>query len=104
MDMQSQYSSTITAIKIENFKSIEGPARIELRDLVLLFGPNSSGKSAIVDAVMLARKLCLWDLPQPAGVKHPWRSANFSDNKNLITRCWRTEGVPTRPWCVVKAS
>ncbi len=38
----------ITAITIQNFKGIKGPARIELKPITLLFGPNSSGKSTVV--------------------------------------------------------
>lgn len=42
---------SITAITIENFKGIENPVRIELKPTTLLFGPNSAGKSTIVQAL-----------------------------------------------------
>jgi len=47
----------ITAITIENFKGIRGPVRIELRPITLLFGPNSSGKSTIIQALHYAHEI-----------------------------------------------
>ncbi|MBW7863663.1 MAG: DUF3696 domain-containing protein [Candidatus Hydrogenedentes bacterium] len=44
----------ITAITLENFKSIGAPVRIPLRDITLLFGPNSAGKSTIIHAIQYA--------------------------------------------------
>ncbi|PKN30962.1 MAG: hypothetical protein CVU64_01010 [Deltaproteobacteria bacterium HGW-Deltaproteobacteria-21] len=44
----------ITAITIENFKGIRDPISIKLRPITLLFGPNSSGKSTIVQALHYA--------------------------------------------------
>jgi len=48
---------TITAITIENFKGIREPVRIELKPITLLFGPNSAGKSTIVQALHYAREI-----------------------------------------------
>lgn len=45
----------ITAIELENFKSIERRTRIDLKPITLLFGPNSAGKSTIFDALELLR-------------------------------------------------
>jgi hypothetical protein len=47
----------ITAITIENFKGIRRPIRIELKPITLLFGPNSAGKSTIVQALHYAREI-----------------------------------------------
>lgn len=41
----------ITAITIENFKGIKSPVRVEFKPITLLFGPNSAGKSTIVQAL-----------------------------------------------------
>ena len=41
----------IKAITIENFKGISEPVRVEFKPLTLLFGPNSSGKSTIIQAL-----------------------------------------------------
>ena len=47
----------ITAITIENFKGIRDPITIELKPITLLFGPNSAGKSTIVQALHYAREI-----------------------------------------------
>jgi len=44
----------LSAIRLENFKGFgPGSPWIELRDLTLLLGPNSSGKSTIVQALLM---------------------------------------------------
>ncbi len=47
----------ITAITIENFKGIKDPVRVDLKPITLLFGPNSAGKSTIVQALHYAREI-----------------------------------------------
>lgn len=47
----------ITAITIENFKGIEGPVRIDLKPITLLFGPNSAGKSTVLHALQYAYEI-----------------------------------------------
>ena len=47
----------ITAITIENFKGIKEPVRVELKPITLLFGPNSAGKSTIVQAFHYALEI-----------------------------------------------
>jgi hypothetical protein len=47
----------IISITIQNFKGIRGPLRVELKPITLLFGPNSSGKSTIVQALHFAREI-----------------------------------------------
>jgi len=50
---------SITAIEIENFKGIGDRVRIELRPITLLFGPNSSGKSTVIQALHYLREIFL---------------------------------------------
>lgn len=47
----------IKALTIENFKGIREPVRVEFKPITLLFGPNSAGKSTIVQALHYAREL-----------------------------------------------
>lgn len=47
----------ITAIEIENFKAIGERVRIEIKPLTLIFGPNSAGKSTILQALHFAREI-----------------------------------------------
>lgn len=44
----------ISAITIENFKGVRDPIRVDFKPITLLFGPNSSGKSTIVQALHYA--------------------------------------------------
>ena len=48
---------SITSITIENFKGIRSPVRVELKPITLLFGPNSAGKSTIVQALHYAQEI-----------------------------------------------
>jgi len=47
----------IKALTIENFKSIREPVRVEFKPITLLFGPNSIGKSTIVQALHYTRAI-----------------------------------------------
>jgi hypothetical protein len=47
----------ITGVEIENFKGIRHRARIELKPLTLLFGPNSGGKSTVLHAMQYAQEV-----------------------------------------------
>ena len=44
-------------ITIENFQCIAAPVRLALGPLTFLYGPNSSGKSAIADAMTLLHEV-----------------------------------------------
>jgi hypothetical protein len=45
---------TITSITIENFKGIRDRVKIDLKPITMLFGPNSGGKSTIIQALHYA--------------------------------------------------
>lgn len=47
----------LTRIEIENFKGISSRQAIELRPITLLFGPNSAGKSTILQALHYLREI-----------------------------------------------
>jgi hypothetical protein len=47
----------ISSITIENFKGIKEPVRVEFKPITLLFGPNSAGKSTIVQALHYALEI-----------------------------------------------
>ena len=46
--------TNILSLHLEGFQTISESVQIDLTDMTLLFGPNSSGKSAIKDAIKLA--------------------------------------------------
>ena len=47
----------ITAIELENFKCFGERVRIELAPITLLFGPNSAGKSTVIQALIYAHEI-----------------------------------------------
>jgi len=47
----------IKAMALENFKGIREPVRIEFKPVTLLFGPNSAGKSTILQALVYTREI-----------------------------------------------
>jgi hypothetical protein len=60
---------TVKAIRLENFMAFADTGWIELRPITLLFGRNSSGKSAIIRALRLLRQ----NLDQPADAPYTLR-------------------------------
>ena len=55
----------LTRIEIENFKGIGSRQRIDLRPITLLFGPNSAGKSTILQALHYLREVIERNNPNP---------------------------------------
>ncbi|TKD15615.1 DUF2813 domain-containing protein [Rhodobacter capsulatus] len=55
----------LTRIEIENFKGIGLRQRIDLRPITLLFGPNSAGKSTILQALHYLREVIERNNPDP---------------------------------------
>jgi hypothetical protein len=47
----------LAAIELENFKGIADRQRVELRPITLLFGPNSAGKSTVIQALHYFREV-----------------------------------------------
>ena len=47
----------ISSITIENFKGIKNPVKVNFKPITLLFGPNSAGKSTIVQALHYALEI-----------------------------------------------
>src|SRR5205807_4780674 len=46
----------ITEIRVDGFKSISDEQRIEVRPLTILAGPNSSGKSSMMQPLLLLKQ------------------------------------------------
>ena len=47
----------ITKITLENFKGIKDRVEIDLKPITLLFGPNSAGKSTVVQAIHYMKEI-----------------------------------------------
>ena len=48
---------SVSSVTISNFKSIKNEIKIDIKPIVLLFGPNISGKSSILQAVHYAKEV-----------------------------------------------
>lgn len=48
--------TVLTGVYLRNFQSIQAPVFLKLDKLCFLYGPNSAGKSSILDAIELIRK------------------------------------------------
>jgi len=46
----------VEAIRLQNFMAFEDTGWVELRPITLLFGRNSSGKSALIRALLLLKQ------------------------------------------------
>lgn len=51
----SNKKARLTGVFLNNFQSIKNPTFINLENLTLLYGPNSAGKSSIIDALRLIK-------------------------------------------------
>lgn len=43
----------ISQLKVENFKCFRDPVPVDFKDITLIYGKNSSGKSSLIDAIKL---------------------------------------------------
>ena len=55
-DTQNEQNKGITAISVQGFKSLANESRIEIRPLTILAGANSSGKSSIMQPLLLMKQ------------------------------------------------
>jgi hypothetical protein len=47
----------LKSISLENFKAVKHPIKISFNPITLLFGPNSAGKSTIIQSLIYAREI-----------------------------------------------
>ena len=69
----------LTQVRIRNFRSVAGPAEIDLAPITMLYGPNSAGKSAVAAVIDLVGRLCLRGDPSPAEIEDLLRSMRNRD-------------------------
>lgn len=75
----------ITAISVQGFKSLANESRIEIRPLTILSGANSSGKSSIIQPLLLMKQTleAIYD-PGPLLLNGP--NAKFTSVNQFISR------------------
>ena len=74
----------LKAITIENFKGIREPMRIELAPVTLLFGPNSAGKSTVLQALHYAHEIFERANANPGHALHSGSAIDLGGFKNLV--------------------
>jgi hypothetical protein len=82
----------ITAISVEGFKSIAGPQRIDVGSLTLLAGVNSSGKSSMLQPLLLLKQTLHSDFdPGPLLLDGP--NVRFTRAEQFLSRVDGTPGA-----------
>jgi len=74
----------ITSITIQNFKGIKEPVRINFKPITLLFGPNSAGKSTIVQALHYALEIFERNNLDPDRTSIGGKAVDLGGFKNLV--------------------
>ena len=80
----------IKQLTIGGFQVFTDPVIIPLGPLTLLYGPNSAGKSAILDAILALSDLC--DLQVPTDISASTQGHRIG---SILREHWRRES--TRP-------
>ena len=84
-DQKKDQDKGITAISVQGFKSLANESRIEIRPLTILSGANSSGKSSIIQPLLLMKQTleASYD-PGPLLLNGP--NVSFTSFDQLISR------------------
>jgi AAA15 family ATPase/GTPase len=75
---------SITSITIENFKSIKDKVKIDFKPITLLFGPNSAGKSTIIQALHFAWEVIGRHNLNPKSTEYGGQSIDFGGFENIV--------------------
>ena len=76
----------INKITIQNFKSIKDRVEIDMKPITLLFGPNSAGKSTVVQAIHYLKEVIQYDNPDPRKTAVGGDSIDLGGFKNIVHR------------------
>ena len=76
----------INKITIQNFKSIKDRVKIDIKPITLLFGPNSAGKSTVVQALHYLKEVIEYDNPDPRKTAVGGNSIDLGSFKNIVHR------------------
>lgn len=76
-------SAYLSSIHVQNFKSLIGPADIELTPLTFFYGPNSAGKSAVGAAIDLLLQFC--EAGEPVNFNKLRSLVRNQDPNNLLS-------------------
>ena len=79
--------ATLRALTIQNFRAISDPVRIEFKPITLLFGPNSAGKSTVMEALLYAREIFVNHNPNPHQVTVSGEPLDLGGFRNMVHNC-----------------
>lgn len=74
----------LTAIEVEGFKSAGAPVRLEVRDITVLAGANSAGKSAVMQPLLLIKQT-IEKRYDPGGLAIDGPLVRFSDADQFLS-------------------
>lgn len=86
----------ISALTIENFKGIGSPVKIVFKPITLLFGPNSAGKSTILQALHYAREIFERQNFDPDKTLEGGESLDLGGFKNLVHKFDLSKSITLR--------
>lgn len=86
----------IKALTIENFKGIREPVRVEFKPITLLFGPNSAGKSTIVQALHYAREIFERENVDPGKTHSGGSAVDLGGFRSLVNNHDLTRSISLR--------
>ena len=79
--------AVLKEISLEGFQVFDQLTRIPMGDLTLLFGPNSAGKSAVADALLLLQRF--WAIPEKRWGTWPFWSNIEGERGRILRHDWR---------------
>jgi len=86
--LKQKKPSLLTKIKVRGFKCFRDETEIEIRPLTILAGANSSGKSSIMQPLLLMKQT-LQDVADPGPLKLDGPNVTFSSFDQML---WKGAG------------
>lgn len=81
---QTTPGNLLRSITLENFKGVREPVRIEFKPITLLFGPNSAGKSTIVQSLHYAHEILERENVDPDHTLHGGQAIELGGFESLV--------------------
>ena len=88
-DLTSARRQGITHLEVSGFKSIAEPQGIEIRPLTILAGPNSSGKSSMIQPLLLFKQTLEASF-DPGAVLLNGDNIKFTSSDQVFSKAWST--------------
>ena len=80
--------AVLKEISLGGFQVFDQLTRVPIGDLTLLFGPNSAGKSAVADALLLLQQF--WEIPKKRSESSwPFWLPIWGERASILRRDWR---------------